>query len=200
MPGGHAAHAAWLVAPVVFKKLPAGQGVQNGAALALDQVPAGHSVQAALAPNENEPAGHPRHSCAPRAAENVPVGQGSQLAEPGAAAKKPAAQRVQLVLPGALKEPGWHGWQEALDVAPVALFAVPAGQNVQLDMPGVFAKVPLGQLMQVALLVALTALDDVPVGHCMHKAEVIWKVPAGQGKMIFPSIAISTGFKLVITD
>ena len=71
-----------------------------------------------------EPAAQPKPGGALQSPEHPGEGR------PGALPNTPAGQRLQVAAPAAEKAPGGHCTQVALEAAPVAALAVPAGQGV----------------------------------------------------------------------
>ena len=76
---------------------------------------------------EVEPAAQPKPGGALQSPEHPGEGR------PGALPNTPAGQRLQVAAPAAEKAPGGHCTQVALEAAPVAALAVPAGQGAQVS-------------------------------------------------------------------
>ncbi len=132
----------------------AGEQGSAGAGLPPGQKsPGWHCV--ALA-GEVEPAAQP----APGAAVQAPLQ--AEVVRPAALPYTPAGQRLQTEAPAPEKRPGEHGTQEALEAAPVAALAVPAGQ-------GVASTEKEGQ--------------KLPAGHSTG-APLVQKKEAGQGTQV----------------
>ncbi len=82
-------------------------------------------------------------------------------------------------------DPEGHGEHDADDVWPTSALNVPAGQDVQVELPGVEEYVPAAQSVHVAFDEAPDAELFVPAGHAVHDADDGWptsalNVPAGQ--------------------
>ena len=133
----------------------------------------------------------------------MPATQAVQAVLPVPAAHVPAAHVVQLEAPAALYEPAAQFTHTADEVPPVALYAVPATQDVQAELPvprgqvgrghvvqaappAAAVKEPAAQAEQVAGELAPVAAEAEPAGQRLQKETAVAPMaceyePLGQG-------------------
>ncbi len=176
VPAGQELQLARAVAPLVFRKRPAGQGLHEEEPGAEAKAPKLHGTQ----------------KVDPAAALKDPGEQGAQasaaLTPPALLPHVPGGHMpVHPGCPAKIEnEPFAQGTQAAAEVEPVAGLAVPAGQAAQNDAPLVSAKLPAEQVPHDVLDDAPSAVLARPGAHAWHAAAdgapvAALHVPTGHG-------------------
>ncbi len=116
--------------------------------------------------DDTDPGAHAVQFCAPCTDENDPAGQMVHTEDPGVA-----------------KYPAGHAWQLEALADPVCRDEVPAGHEVQLELPHDSEYFPAVQDAQVVLLSAFTVLDEVPGRQRRQASALCKKLPEGHGPL-----------------